>query len=564
MAGYTRVDTINNIADGNVINAADLDGEFDAIQAGFNSSTGHSHNGTAGNGAPILALGPAQDVTISTSVLGVKTTNTVDLGTTVLRFKDFYLAGNASLAANLTFTGTGNRITGDFSNATVASRVAFQTSTSNSNTGLIVLPNGTSTTSNIQFFNNSDSTNASGFQIANLSTESTIRSLITGTGTYLPMTFYTGGSERARIDTSGNVGIGTTANNVFDQVSGARPLLVQKSDTSTTIAGSTASITISNGDTTTSNTAQLNFAAITGASANQYSSAVISAVFGARTNGQYPTGQLVFSTSTTLNVAPTEKMRIDSSGNVGIGTASPSQKLQVAGNARLGTGAYLGFPDSAGAFTRFSNGEFIATSNQQLQLCADNSDGTIAFFTTSTGSASNERMRIDSSGNVGIGTSSPGYKLNTYASTTSLSIQQVIQNSNAGSGTAALGFSVSSASGGEGLVVKGGIGFQRNAAYGGGFMAFYNNNSGAAGDFTTADEAMRIDNAKNVGIGTTSPSASAILDAQSTTKGVRMPNMTTTQKNAISSPAAGLMVFDTTLAKLCVYSGSAWQTITSV
>jgi hypothetical protein len=68
----------------------------------------------------------------------------------------------------------------------------------------------------------------------------------------------------------------------------------------------------------------------------------------------------------------------------------------------------------------------------------------------------------------------------------------------------------------------------------------------------------------NVGIGTSSPSASALLDVQSTTKGVRMPNMTTTQKNAISSPAAGLMVFDTTLAKLCVYSGAAWQTITSI
>jgi hypothetical protein len=73
-----------------------------------------------------------------------------------------------------------------------------------------------------------------------------------------------------------------------------------------------------------------------------------------------------------------------------------------------------------------------------------------------------------------------------------------------------------------------------------------------------------IDSAGNVGLGTTSPSASAILDAQSTSKGVRMPNMTTTQKNAISSPAAGLMVFDTTLAKLCVYTGAAWQTITSV
>ena len=88
--------------------------------------------------------------------------------------------------------------------------------------------------------------------------------------------------------------------------------------------------------------------------------------------------------------------------------------------------------------------------------------------------------------------------------------------------------------------------------------------SGTAGTQITFTQAMTLDASGNLGIGTTSPSASAILDAQSTTKGVRMPNMTTTQKNAISSPAAGLMVFDTILAKLCVYSGSAWQTITSV
>jgi len=84
------------------------------------------------------------------------------------------------------------------------------------------------------------------------------------------------------------------------------------------------------------------------------------------------------------------------------------------------------------------------------------------------------------------------------------------------------------------------------------------------GGTTFTTPAVAIDSSGNVGIGTTSPNASAILDAQSTTKGVRFPNMTTTQKNAISSPAAGLVVFDTTLSKLAVYSGAAWQTITSV
>lgn len=45
--------------------------------------------------------------------------------------------------------------------------------------------------------------------------------------------------------------------------------------------------------------------------------------------------------------------------------------------------------------------------------------------------------------------------------------------------------------------------------------------------------------------------------------GVLFPNLTTTEKNALTA-VAGCVVFDTTLGKLCVYSGSAWQTITSV
>lgn len=56
---------------------------------------------------------------------------------------------------------------------------------------------------------------------------------------------------------------------------------------------------------------------------------------------------------------------------------------------------------------------------------------------------------------------------------------------------------------------------------------------------------------------------SAKLEVTSTTKGFLPPRMTTAQKNAISSPAAGLMVYDTDLNKLCVYT-TAWETITSI
>ena len=68
----------------------------------------------------------------------------------------------------------------------------------------------------------------------------------------------------------------------------------------------------------------------------------------------------------------------------------------------------------------------------------------------------------------------------------------------------------------------------------------------------------------SLGIGSTNINASAALQISSSTQGFLPPIMTTTQKNAISSPATGLVVFDSTLGKLCVYGGSAWQTITSV
>ena len=80
MAGYSRTDTTNNIADGNIINASDFDGEFDAIATAFGTS-GHTHDGTSENGGAITKIGPAQDLVVSASLVTPKTTNTLDIGT---------------------------------------------------------------------------------------------------------------------------------------------------------------------------------------------------------------------------------------------------------------------------------------------------------------------------------------------------------------------------------------------------------------------------------------------------------------------------------------------------
>ena len=72
--GYERNDTSNNIADGNVINASDLDGEFDAIQAAFNGTTGHSHDGTTGEGPQIAAGGLASNAVTTAKILDANVT----------------------------------------------------------------------------------------------------------------------------------------------------------------------------------------------------------------------------------------------------------------------------------------------------------------------------------------------------------------------------------------------------------------------------------------------------------------------------------------------------------
>ena len=110
MAGYTRQDTANNIANGNVIDADDFDAEYNAVEAAFNASTGHKHDGTAGEGAPIEKVGPSQDLVVTATKVEAKTTNTLDLGSSGVMFKDGYFDGTLNtdvLSVDETTTLTG-------------------------------------------------------------------------------------------------------------------------------------------------------------------------------------------------------------------------------------------------------------------------------------------------------------------------------------------------------------------------------------------------------------------------------------------------------------------------
>jgi hypothetical protein len=62
-----------------------------------------------------------------------------------------------------------------------------------------------------------------------------------------------------------------------------------------------------------------------------------------------------------------------------------------------------------------------------------------------------------------------------------------------------------------------------------------------------------------VGIGTTAPDASAQLDITSTSKGLLIPRMTASQRLAVSTPAAGLLIYDTDSSKIMQYNGTAWK-----
>ena len=67
--------------------------------------------------------------------------------------------------------------------------------------------------------------------------------------------------------------------------------------------------------------------------------------------------------------------------------------------------------------------------------------------------------------------------------------------------------------------------------------------------------------AQNVGIGTSTPNSSAVLDVNSTTKGLLIPRMNTGQRTGIAGPVAGLMVYDTDFKEYYHHDGTTWKKV---
>jgi hypothetical protein len=290
-------------------------------------------------------------------------------------------------SGNLTFTSTGNRIIGDFSNATWNSKVAFQSSTTNGNTAVMAIPNGTATQSQFIAFNGTDADNSAFSDVRITATDARWSSSKLGTGTYLPATIYTGGSERLRIDTSGNVGIGTG--------SPSSKLDVRGKMLSAPTANTVGSYPFIQGAITDDVTYGVGLNLVVENSGSNYYGMALTTTFG-NANKQV------------------ERMRITSTGYVGVGTSSPSYNLEVVGAISASGGAsesQVHIRNSTSdvyfynSYASNSVGLYDLTSATSLYAFSRASQLWL-FYTSGA-----ERLRIDSSGNVGIGGASPGARL---------------------------------------------------------------------------------------------------------------------------------------------------------
>jgi cytoskeletal protein CcmA (bactofilin family) len=220
--------------------------------------------------------------------------------------------------------------------------------------------------------------------------------VLTSIGNF-PMAFDTNGSERVRIDSSGNVGIGTST-----------PVTL-KSATTLQVSGNAKL-----GDDNGRGLLSLGDIASTGANAGIWRGA---AGAYAGTGNYLNLGGydgITFTTGAADISAQTERLRIDSSGNVGIGTSSPVMPLDVMANAGANALSIRTRVGDDYSFLTFRSND----GTEDLGGLAINrtaaSTSNLLFYINNGGSAT-ERMRLDASGNLLVGTTTP----NVYDGTTS-------------------------------------------------------------------------------------------------------------------------------------------------
>ena len=202
--------------------------------------------------------------------------------------------------------------------------------------------------------------------------------------------FKVNGSEAMRIDSSGNVGIGVSPSS---WASGDTILQIKAGSGTTALWGR-------------NNTGRLITNAYYDGSNYRYSSTGTATSFENNVASGGFTWSGASSGSAGAVVSFSERMRIDSSGNVGIGTDSPGAKLTISGSVRS---LRADSTTQYGDFGQDSSGGFLTTHRPHASLYEN------FRFLASNNSGTVERMRIDSTGNVGIGASPSGAKLQVQA-----------------------------------------------------------------------------------------------------------------------------------------------------
>lgn len=267
------------------------------------------------------------------------------------------------LSGNLAFTGTANRITGDFSNATAANRVMFQTTTADAGTFVGALPLGTGAVSSFGAYGGSDPANASFLALTSDAGNTRVESGKSGTGTYRDLSFWTSEADRFKIEAGGNLLVGGTSKRFQADMSNATFASRFAFQNSTVNAMSLLGV-LPNGTATSSGLIAYSSSAPDDSS---YGALQCSTTLTSITAGKIGTGAY---TDLSFLVAGLESLRLNTDGD-----------LLVGNTGTLGANAKMHFK-FGGAGTQYGAIWRPAADNTTVQLFQNAAAGTVGSITT--------------------------------------------------------------------------------------------------------------------------------------------------------------------------------------